>query len=238
MEDKIVAQGSGIARYRKGQGADIATFIDQSVLDAPLVWCVNGEVREIAPNESVEIAESIESACWLHQGQKGYVILPRKKLELLIKTGTEINVTDRRKQVKKSGFIIAVNHGANPGTEWDNGYCYFMLPNVSKEEMPRRMEQLLEDVDSRQVDGVAHAVCSASDKTWQYAFFQPGTVSAGEVEVASEDVAQIILREEEDDWVLSVGNPMPDGKKQTLNFRLSVQLPQGTYTYQAGGIYL
>ena len=164
MEDKIVAQGSGIARYRKGQGADIATFIDQSVLDAPLVWCVNGEVREIAPNESVEIAESIESACWLHQGQKGYVILPRKKLELLIKTGTEINVTDRRKQVKKSGFIIAVNHGANPGTEWDNGYCYFMLPNVSKEEMPRRMEQLLEDVDSRQVDGVAHAVCSASDK--------------------------------------------------------------------------
>ena len=45
------------------------------------------------------------------------------------------------------------------------------------------------------------------------------------------------MREEEDDWVLSVGNPMPDGKKQTLNFRLSVQLPQGTYTYQAGGIY-
>lgn len=237
MEDKIVAQGSGIARYRKGQGTDIATFIDQSVLDAPLVWCVNGEVREIAPNESVEVAESIESACWLHQGQKGYVILPRKKLQLLIKTGTEINVTDRRKQVKKPGFIIAVNHGVTPGTEWDNGYCYLMLPNVSREEMPERVEQLLEEVDSRQVDGIAHAVYSASDQTWQYAFFQPGTVSAGEVEVASEDVAQIILREEEDDWALSVGNPMPDGKKQTLNFRLSVQLPQGTYTYQAGGIY-
>ena len=55
--------------------------------------------------------------------------------------------------------------------------------------------------------------------------------------MASDDVAQIMLREDDGCWMLSVGNPMPDGEKQTLSFRLSVRLPQGTYPYRVGGIY-
>lgn len=237
IEDKIIAQGSGIARYRKGQGTDIVTFIDQSVLTGPLTWCIGGKTQEVAPEESVDLSESIEGVCWLHQGQKGYVILPQKRLQLRIKTGKEINVTDRRKPVKTPGFIIAVNHGGTPGEEWDDSYRYIMLPNVGKEEMPERVKKLQQDLAFTQQSAAAHGVCSAEDKTWQYAFFQPGTVSVGGIEVAADDVAQIMLREDDGCWMLSVGNPMPDGEKQTLSFRLSVRLPQGTYPYRVGGIY-
>lgn len=237
IEDKIIAQGSGIARCREGQGKEIATFIDQSALTGPLTWCIGGKTQEVAPEESVDLSESIEGVCWLHQGQKGYVILPQKKLQLWIKTGKEINITDRRKPVKTPGFIIAVNHGTNPGQEWDNGYRYILLPNVSKEEMPERVKRLQKDLAFTQQSAVAHGVHSAEDKTWQYAFFRPGTVSVGDVEVASDDVTQIMLREDTGSWILSVGNPMPDGLKQTLSFRLSVRLPQGTYAYRVGGVY-
>lgn len=237
IEDKIIAQGSGIARNRQGQQAGIATFIEQSVFNAPLTWCIDGKVQEVLPEESVNIAESIESVCWLHQGEKGYIILPEKKLQLLIKTGKEINITDRRIANKTPGFIIAVNHGITPGEEWDNSYRYIMLPNIGKEEMPERVKEVLKDLEFAQQVSAAHAVYSAKDKTWQYAFFQPGTISIGKIEVSSEDVAQIMLRDNGDNWTLSVNNPMPDGQKQTLSFNLSTKLSEGTYNYQVGGVY-
>lgn len=237
IEDKIIAQGSGIARNRQGQQVGIATFINQSVFNTPLTWCIDGKVHEVLSEESVNIAESIESVCWLHQGEKGYIILPEKKLQLLIKTGKEINITDRRIANKTPGFIIAVNHGITPGEEWDNSYRYIMLPNIGKEEMPERVKEVLKDLEFAQQASTAHAVYSDKDKTWQYAFFQPGTISAGKIEVFSEDVAQIMLRDNGNNWTLSVNNPMPDGQKQTLSFNLSTKLSEGTYNYLVGGVY-
>lgn len=237
IEDKIMAQGSGIARLRKGQGIDITTFIDQSVLTTPLTWCVNGKEQEIVPDASVSLTENIDSPCWIHMGEKGYIILPEGEIQLVIKTGQEINVTDRRKKSPQPKYIIALNHGITPGEKWEDSYRYILLPNVSKDDMPERMENLLKDVKFSQQKGVAHAICSTTDRTWQYAFFQPGSITVGGIETTSEDVVQIMLREEKENWILSVGNPMPDGKKQILSFHLSIALPQGTYAYKAGGIH-
>lgn len=237
IEDRIVAQGSGIARYRDGQGQDIATFIDQSALMTPLVWCVDGNEQEIAPEESINLSEEINTPCWIHEGDKGYIILPQKQIMLNIKTGKEINVTDRRKKSPKNKFIIALNHGKTPGSLSDNSYCYLVIPNVTREDMPERMEQVLSEMEFNRKDSGVHAVFDSSEKNWQYAFFRPDTIAVGGVEVASDDIAQLMLREEEDKWVLSVNNPAPDGEKQTLTFYLSMELPQGTYTYQTRGLH-
>ena len=237
VEDNVVALGSGIARNRKGQQQEIATFIDQSAFNNILTWCIDGKVAEASPGESINLSESFNSICWLHQGEKGYVILPTKKLQLRIKTGAEVNTTDPKIANKKPNFIIAVNHGATPGQEWDNSYCYVLLPNVSKEKMPERAKAIASEWEFKQQAGVAHAVYSAKDKTWQYAFFQPGTLAVGNVEVASQDIAQVMLRDNGDSWTLSINNPAPDGQKQALTFTISTRLPQGTYNYRAGGIY-
>lgn len=237
IEDKIIASGSGIARNKKGQQQEIVTFIDQSALNDKLTWCVNGKTQEIAPGESVNISESLNSICWLHQGEKGYIILPTKKLQLKIKTGKEVNTTDPKMATKQPNFIIAVSHGINPGQEWDNGYRYILIPNISKEKMPERVKAIQKDLEFSQQESGAHAVYSANDKTWQYAFFKPGKISVGNTEVNSKDVAQIMLRDNGSSWTLSVNNPMPDGQKQTLTFNLSTQLMEGCYHYQTKGIY-
>ena len=237
IEDKIIALGSDIARLRPGQGNEITTFIDQTALNSPLTWCAGEEIQTVEPGQSVNLTQEIKDVCWLHQGSKGYVILPVKKLSLQIKSGKEINITDRTIADKKPNFIIAVSHGVQPGQNGDNAYRYIQLPNVSAEEMPERVEALLKDLEFTMQDGAAHAVYSDTDKTWQYAFFKPGSISVGKTTVTSNDVAQIMLRDNGAEWVLSVNNPMPDGQKQTLTFSTSAKLPAGTYTYQTKGVY-
>ena len=237
IEDKIIALGSDIARLRPGQGNESTTFIDQTALNSPLTWCAGEEIQTVEPGQSVNLTQEIKDVCWLHQGSKGYVILPVKQLSLQIKSGKEINITDRTIADKKPNFIIAVSHGVQPGQNRDNAYRYIQLPNVSAEEMPERVEALLKDLEFTMQDGAAHAVYSDTDKTWQYAFFKPGSISVGKTTVTSNDVAQIMLRDNGAEWVLSVNNPMPDGQKQTLTFSTSAKLPAGTYTYQTKGVY-
>ena len=233
---KIISMASGIAREREGRHEDIATFIDQSDLRGTLTWYADGERHEIAPDESVDIAEPVEGVCWLHQGKKGYVLLPEGKLQLLIKTGKEINATDPREAGGKPNFIIAIGHGSVPGEEWSDACRYIQLPNVSAEEMPEKVEALLGSLELVQKPKSAHAAYSADEKTWQYAFFRPDEIEAGGVKVVSDDVAEIMLRDTGDGWVLSVGNPMPDGKKQTLSFTLSLALKPGVYAYPVPGM--
>lgn len=237
IEDKIIALGSDIARLRPGQGNEITTFIDQTALNSPLTWCAGEEIQTVEPGQSVNLTQEIKDVCWLHQGSKGYVILPVKQLSLQIKSGKEINITDRTIADKKPNFIIAVSHGVQPGQNRDNAYRYIQLPNVSAEEMPERVEALLKNLEFTMQDGAAHAVYSDTDKTWQYAFFKPGSISVGKTTVTSNDVAQIMLRDNGAEWIFSVNNPMPDGQKQTLTFSTSAKLPAGTYTYQTKGVY-
>lgn len=237
IEDKIMALGSGIARLRPGQEKEITTFLDQSAFNQELTWCINGIEQTVKPGESVNIAKEIESVCWLHQGDKGYIILPEKKLQLWIKTGKEVNITDQEIANNQPNFIIALSHGVNPGSNLDNNYAYYLIPNINKEDMKARVADLQKDIATVKTAGSAHAAYSANEKTWQYAFFKPGTVSIGKTEVTSEDVALIMLRDNGDNWTLSVSNPMPDGKKQRLSFRISTPLAAGTYSYRTKGLY-
>ena len=237
IEDKIIAMGTGIGRVRPGQGESIVTFVDQTALRTPLTLCISKEVQTVEPGESVNLTNDIDRVCWLHHGGKGYVILPVKKLQLMVKSGKEINVTDPSIAKGKPGFIIALSHGAQPGEALDNAYRYVQLPNVTAEEMPQRVEALLEDIQFAAQEAAAHAVYSKADGIRQYAFFKPASIEAGGIKVTSDDVAQIMLREAGNEWVMTVSNPMPDGQKQTLTFTTSVKLPEGTYTYRTRGVY-
>ncbi len=237
IDDCILSTGSAISRLRPGQQKEITTFIDQTSFKAPLTICINGKNRIIQPNETVDIVETITAPCWLHCGQKGYLILPTQKVQLRIQTGGNINVTDKEIADGTPGFIIALNHGVTPGQLWDDSYTYIQLPNVTQKDMPARFRAVLADLEIERQPANIHAVYSAAGKTWQYAFFKPGSSTVGNYRVTSDDTAEIMLRDNGNEWVLSVNNPMPDGIKQTLTFHTDAPLAAGTYTYRTKGIY-
>lgn len=237
VNDKIVAQGSGISRERKGESGEIVTFVDQSLLNGELTWCINNKTSMLTPEQSVNISEPVTEVCWAHHADKGYVFIPDRKLQLRIQTGTEINVTaGTKKGNKNNGFILALSHGAEPGRDLDNSYAYVLLPGVTAKEMPAAVKSLMKDIGLKREEASAHAFYSAVDKVWQFAFFKPGTASVGKIAVTSDDTAQIMLRENPESWNLIVSNPAPDGLKRTLSFFVSQKLREGIYSYQLKGV--
>lgn len=235
--DRILAQGSGIARYREGTGETIATFVDQGALTSPLTICTDGRTRTVAPGESVSITHTSDAPVWLHIGAKGYVILPAgAPVSVRVVTGDEVNVTDRNfkfKGKRRPGYVIAIDHGTQP----DAGtYTYAMIPNAELHDMPAAAAELADSYRFVKDGARAHALMTP-DGTRQYAFFGPGSITAGDLTVTADAPSQLMLRETRDSYILSMGNPAPDDSRQTLTFSTSRPLPAGTYTYTCGGIY-
>lgn len=236
LDGKVFAQGSGIERYREGQGKEIATFVDQGAMTGPLTLFIDGKTTMVNPGESVDITGNAKQLVWAQIGAKGYVILTVGTATIRVVTGDEVNVTDCEMKVKggrKPGYIIAVSHGANPS---EGSYVYAVIPNVTARDMPAVASEIARDYEFVRNGSTAHALRN-SDGTSQFAFFEPGSVTVGDLTVSASDAAQFMLRETTDGYTLSVQNPVPDDAKQTLTFTTSKPLPAGTYEYTCGGIY-
>lgn len=234
IADKIVALGNNIRRLRPGQQKDIVTTIDQSSFTQPLTIARNGKTEVIEPSQSVNLSFETDQPIWLHIGSKGYVIYPEGLQKIIVKTGTEINITDPANAGKIPGYIIAINHGKEPAT--GNSYAYFLVPNVSVTEMPAVLANYAKDVQVKK-DTDAHAVYSATDKTWQATFFKGTSITIGGLTVKAEAPALMILKDNGDNWKLTMSNPSPSVDKQQLVFYVSQPLKPGKYNYTLGGIY-
>ena len=238
MESMIISTGTGIRRLREGQGQEIVTFIDQSELRTPLSWSIGGKVQTLMPGEDTVVRAVTGRPFWLHHGKKGYLVFPEGRSTLIIKTGAEVNVTDLDAATGMENFIIALSHGPlkKDGPRCGS-YRYVQIPNAEAEDMDRLLKETAADLEFSEKPGAAHAVCSKSLGIWQFAFFKPGKISAGGISVSSCDTAQIMLRDAGDRWILSAGNPAPDGRKRTLKFRTDAPLAPGTYRYMTAGLY-
>ena len=237
LEDRILALGSHIQRLREGQGQAIHTFIDQSEFRDTLTWYADGRLHQAVPGESVAAGIHTTKPCWIHTGEKGYIVLPSHRIRLQIRTGKEIHVTDREIADGTPNFIVALEHGIHPGKEdLDDRYAYLEIPNVSAAEMPQRLREVLQDLEYRCASDSIHGVFSRKEQIRQYAFFAPGSLCVGGTEIRSEAPAIVMLKEDEAQWTLSVGNPAPDGERQTLRFWSSTRLPAGNYAYTPQGV--
>lgn len=238
VDNLIVAQSSDVNRQQKGEQKEIVTFVDQSLLSGKLTWCVTNKLSVTDENQSVNISVPVTDISWAHQGDKGYVFIPDRKLQLRIVTGKEINQTAvSGEQNNKCGYILGLSHGIEPGDELDNSCTYVLIPGVTAEEMPEVVKKIRKSIEINRVAETAHSFYSAADKVWQFAFFKPGAASVGKITVVSDDTAQIMLSEKPDSWSLTVSNPSPDGVKQTLSFFVSRKLKAGAYSYKLKGVY-
>lgn len=94
--NRILALGSDIARLRKGQAREIFTCLDQSAFVEPLLLNLNGQLHTIRPEESVNLCVPLTGPTWCYTGGRSLLIYPYGSQNLILKTGSEINVTDRK----------------------------------------------------------------------------------------------------------------------------------------------
>ncbi len=237
LEDRIVALGNNIQRIREGQGNNINTFIDQTELYDKLSWNIDGKTKTIMPDESINMTLNTSKPCWFHAGRKGYLIFPRKETKINIQSGKFINITDKSISDETPNFIISVDHGREPGkVRYDNQYIFVQIPNVKETEMGKILDDTRKEFSFLLADSI-HGLYSPKENIYQFSFFKPGKVKLNSIEIKSDDVAMIMLKENNNEWTLSIGNPQPDGKKQTIRFITNMKLTEGIYKYQLGGIY-
>lgn len=237
IEDRIIALGNNIQRIRKGQGKGINTFVDQTELNDMLSWNVDGKTKTITPYESVNFVLETGTPCWFHSGEKGYIVLPNKKTKINIKSGKYINITDKTISNKTPNFILSIDHGYEPGkTKYDDKYIFLQIPNAKVTDMSEILNDIKKDLSFLLTDSI-HGVYSKKRNIYQFAFFKPGKAKLNSLEIKSDDIAMIMLKENNNDWTLSIGNPQPDEKKQTIRFITNMKLTEGIYKYQLGGIY-
>ncbi|RZK91799.1 MAG: silent information regulator protein Sir2, partial [Pedobacter sp.] len=211
--DKIIAMGNNIKRFRPGQQKDIVTTIEQSSFINPLTIFSDGNKEVINPGNGVDLKYDINGPMWLHSGDKGYIIFPEGKEQLLLKTGKVINITDPSIASKVPNFIISINHGVNPDAT--KGYFYGLVPNVTADEMSAVAEKYANDIIYKK-DANAHGVFVQSEKTWETAFFKASSISLGNTTFSAESPALLILKDAGNSWKLTVSNPAPNINTQQL----------------------
>jgi chondroitin AC lyase len=232
IDDKIIALGNTIKRVRPGQQKNIVTTIDQSSFITPLTIFYNGKKEIIEPSQSISRELEISSPIWLHTGEKGYIIYPEGKKNIIIKTGKEINATDTTITNGNPNFIISINHGLNPDS--NAGYFYSLVPNVSSKDMDAVLAKYQKEIIYKK-EADAHGV--AADKTWEMAFFKPAELTVNNLTVKADSPALFILKDNDSKWKLTMSNPSPSIDKQQLVFHISQPLKAGKYNYTLGGIY-
>lgn len=232
LNEKIIALGNNIKRLRPGQQKNIITTVDQSSFTSPLTIFHNGKTEVIEPSKSVNLTFEINTPMWLHTGEKGYVIYPEGKQNIVIKTGKEVNTTDPSIANNIPNFIIAIDHGLNPNT--NAGYFYSLVPNVSPKDMDTVLANYQKEIVYKK-EADAHGIFT--DKTWEMAFFKPATLTLTNLTVKTESSALVILKDNGNKWKLTMSNPSPAIDKQQLVFHISQPLKAGKYEYTLGGIY-
>ncbi len=233
MPDKIIALGSRIARNRPGQGKEIVTTIDQSALLDKLVIFHDGKKETILPTQSVNRSFETEKPVWFYTGQKGYIIYPEGNQTIIIKTGKEINKTDRSIGDDTPNYIVAINHGIRPA---NGSYYYVAVPNANKITMPALVNRYVKELIIKK-EREAHAIYDNTNKVLQAGFFSGGKITVAGNTISSEQPAELILQDDGDQWKLTIANPVPSLKQKQLIFYVSQALKPGKYEYSLGGIY-
>ncbi|TNJ46022.1 hypothetical protein KFZ70_09460 [Tamlana fucoidanivorans] len=234
-----IALGSNIQRKLHSVGKEpIVTCIDQSKFDSTLTFCLNGTVGEIKPGENTNLSEPITEPSWLHHGKKGYLIFPKNKQDLQIKTGKEINVTASDLKISKSkNFILALNHGIKPNNKEGNDYHYVLLAGVEVGDMQNALDSYLLDLKTYYLKDKYHALISNKHNLMQIVFFDSARAKLeNDTWVEADKPALVMIKDLSSAIRLSVTDPMHNLESDKITLKVPFKLKPGSYEYNFSGI--
>lgn len=233
------AIGSSIKRKSNSSGTEmIVTTIDQSEQLGFISYNSNGTTKTVANGASVNLVEPLTGPTWIHHQNKGYLIFPKSNQNLLIKTGSYINITATDLGISKSiNYILALDHGVKPSIGDKDGYTYVMVANVAIGDMPNVLASYNANVKSYISDGKYHAITDAEEQLDQVVFFQANRANLGDGKwIEVDQPALIMLKDLEDDISLTIVNPLHDLTTSEITVKIPETLTEGTYNYSLPGI--
>lgn len=234
-----VAIGSAIARKDAGQGNPIVTCIDQSVQSDRLYYSVNGAKQTVLkPGSDHDLTIEMDGPTWVFHKNKGYLIFPEHKQNLIIKAGNQVNVTDTKTK-QSHNYILAIDHGVHPDETPLNGYHYVMVANARLDDMPGILNRYQKDYKIVKEDKKVHGLIASSGKQAQLAFFEAGKVYLDDKQKDWLEVDQpaiLMIEESNNSLLLSVGDPLHSLETQSIQIDLPLQLREGSYPYEFKGI--
>lgn len=232
------ALGSNIKRKSSSiTKEEIVTTIDQSEQRDIITYSVNGVENKVRIGESVNLKVALTGPAWIHHVNKGYLVFPKEDQNLLIKSGSEINVTATDLNIdKSSNYILALDHGINPTETSKNGYHYVLVANAAVEEMPK----LLKDYQKTKiVNAMAqnHMLSDISTKVDQVVFYHPGKVELRAKNWIEVDNPSIVLIQDLGDIIkLSLVDALHSLDVSEITIKTSIMLKEGIYNYKFSGI--
>ena len=238
-----IAYGSNISRIKPGQGKEIVTTIDQSLQTDRIFYSINGEgERRLVPGYDKDLSFDLTGPTWVHHDNEGYIIIPRAGQKLILKSGSEVQRTDTELSgdlVNQSNYILAVTHGTTPVLNEADGYHYAMLANVSRGEMPDKMNDYISRFHVKHNQDLNHTVYDKTNEISQVAFFSASKAFLDEAntEWIEADVPCIVMMQDEVDYVkLTIVDALQSLSTKQITLTVPFLLEEKSYDYVLGGI--
>ncbi|WP_161603020.1 polysaccharide lyase family 8 super-sandwich domain-containing protein [Pedobacter arcticus] len=231
------AVGTDVKRKASSSGKEIVTTIDQSEQLETITYNINGTSKTVTKGSSVNLVEPLTGPTWIHHNDKGYLVFPKTGQNLLIKTGSNINITATDLGLTQStNYILALDHGVNPTTQ-KNGYKYVMVANVTLQEMPDVLASYIANTQIYSADGNYHAVTDGVEQLKQVTFFQANRVNFDDGKWIEVDKPALVMTKEfESDLRLTVLNPLHSLSTSEITVKIPQVLKAGTYNYSLPGV--
>ncbi|MCH2209514.1 MAG: polysaccharide lyase beta-sandwich domain-containing protein [Lentisphaerales bacterium] len=215
FENEILALGNNVRRVYEGQGKDIWTTLNQVEWETDIY--VSGIDNALKLNSrDIEKTFKANQPFWLHQKNVGYIVIPAKTTNVLLKT--------QKKQGKASGvFTLAINHGKNPQGD---DYKYIILPNCSRDQLQTFVTELQNGDHIAVVENSfsRFAVHHKKLKLSQIAFFEPGELTVNGMEISVDRPALVMLQDLGETYRITVTDPLHSIENTSIQLSLNKKL--------------
>ena len=212
--------------------------MDQSEQLGTITYNINGTTKTVSDGSSVNLVEPLTGPTWIHHNNKGYLVFPKPSQNLLIKTGSHINITATDLGLSQSiNYILALDHGVNPALGTKDGYEYVMVANVTLGDMSNILSTYITNTKSYISEGNYHAITDAAEALKQVSFYQAGNANLDNSEFIEVDKPALVMTKESASAIrLTIVDPLHDLNTSEITVKLSEVLKEATYSYNLAGI--
>lgn len=217
LDREIVCLGTGI-----NSSADdpVLTSVNQCLLRGPVTFSEGQQPASLDRGK-----RTIGGACSVHHDGVGYVFPDKAKVVLTAEKQEgnwhDIVMGNRSQPAAEDVFSLWIDHGRPVS---DGQYCYVIVPGIEAAKLDAyaksRTTEVLRNAPAQQ------AVWQPEAKRAMAAFYEPGRVKAGDMEVSVDRPCLLLAKRGPTGLDLSVSNPENRPLKVTVEVNVHLDGPQ------------